>query len=228
MKEKKRNIIAIDGPAASGKSTVAAKVAKRLGAVYVNTGNMYRAITHAILEAKIPPSDEKKINELLKKINLEYRPSKDTEEIILNGERINEKIRSPEIALYVSKIASIPLVREWLVKKQRLIVDKNHLSVMEGRDIGTVVFPDAKWKFFLTASPEVRAKRRLEQSGENFEGATIATVAKEIAKRDEMDMNRSIAPLKKAEDAILIDSSDMTIDEVVENICKIIKIKEKI
>lgn len=225
MNEKK-NIIAIDGPAASGKSTIAAKIAKRLNSIYINTGNMYRAVTYAALKAGIQlnPPDQEKINELLSKSQLEYFSSNEEEIIKFNGENISSKIRAPEIAANVSKIAAIPAVRTWLVEKQRKIVSQTKLAVMEGRDIGTVVFPDAKWKFFLTASPEVRARRRLEQSGETFQGSTVASVAREIAERDKIDSSRSVAPLIKADDAILIDSSNMTIDEVLDKICKIINL----
>ena len=136
-------------------------------------------------------------------------------ELKLNGKNIESEIRAPEVAKCVSFIAAIPEVRQWLVDSQRKFTALG-MIVMEGRDIGTVVFPDARFKFFLTASPEVRAKRRLNQDGETPDGATIASVAEEIAKRDKMDMTRAVSPLKKADDALHIDCSSMTLDEVLD------------
>ncbi len=213
----RKNVVAIDGPAASGKSTVAALVAERLGATYVNTGNMYRAVTLAALrrfgDAGLSEED---VVGMLGDIELEYTNVGDGAFALkLDGEDVGMEIRSPEVAKFVSKVAAMPAVREWLVKKQRAFADEGTI-VMEGRDIGTVVFPDAKRKFFLSASPEVRAKRRLAQAGECVDGATISSVAKEIAERDKRDMERPVSPLKKADDAIAVDTSDMTIDEVVD------------
>jgi cytidylate kinase len=217
------NIIAIDGPAAAGKSTVAAATAKKLSAIYVSTGNMYRAVTLAALPKKIAPqkSSKEKIKKFLASIKLEYKVNGQKEKILLNGRNVTKEIRSPEVASQVSKMAAIPELRAWLAKKQREIVKKQkRIVVMEGRDIGTVVFPNAKYKFFLTATPEIRARRRLEQAGETPKGSTIATVAREIAERDKKDMNRKIAPLTKAKDAILIDSTDMSVAQVVNLIAK--------
>ncbi len=221
----KKSVIAIDGPAAAGKSTVAAKVAGMLGATYINTGNMYRAITLAATTRGTPlesPS-EKDVEDILRNTSLEYTSSGGSDKILLNGEDVTRKIRAPEVAASVSRIAAIPAVRKWLVDRQRDIASRARLAVMEGRDIGTVVFPDAKWKFFLTASPEVRARRRLEQSGETIEGSTVASVAREIAERDRMDMSRKVSPLTKAADAILVDSSEMTIDQVLDRIVGAVK-----
>jgi cytidylate kinase len=224
MKETRiSGVIAIDGPAASGKSTVAQKTAKKLGAIYINTGNMYRAMTLAAIEKKLDISDPsaEKLKAFLSNTSLEYRLNPPAEpELLLNGKPAGNSIRSPKVAQLVSKIAAISEIRQWLVEKQREMVKNRKLVVMEGRDIGTVVFPGAKYKFFLTATPEVRARRRLEQSGEIPEGSTVATVAKEIAKRDKMDMNRTVAPLTKAEDATSIDSSRMSADEVVDLILR--------
>ncbi len=216
-----KNVIAIDGPAASGKSTIAQKVADRLGGFYISTGNMYRAITlHAMrskvdLSSNINPSH---MDKALASLELSYDNAADGKlKLILNGKAADSAIRSPDVAKYVSKVAAMENVRAWLKGRQRELASLG-LIVMEGRDIGTIIFPDARHKFFLTASPEVRARRRLAQSGETVEGSTVASVAKEIAERDEMDSKRSIAPLKKADDAILIDSSDMNIEQVVESI----------
>ena len=219
----KQNVIAIDGPAAAGKSTVASKIAERLGAHYVNTGNMYRAVAYSALRTGLKsPFDRKKIKEMLEDIDINYVIGADGKLVLtIDGKPVGTEIRAPEISRHVSEIAAMPEVRTWLVNRQRQFVQLG-MIVMEGRDIGTFVFPDAKYKFFLTASPEVRAKRRLEQSGETADGATIASVAKEIAARDEMDSKRDIAPLRKADDAVLIDCSGITANEVVDQIYAIV------
>lgn len=212
-------VIAIDGPAASGKSTIANQVSEALKITYVNTGNMYRAVTLYAMQLGFSPDFTNAtdiVDQALDRMELEYiRTSEGKLQLKLNGKAVDQEIRTPEVAANVSVISAIPKVREWLVAKQRQYA-KLGMIVMEGRDIGTVVFPNAKYKFFLTATPEVRAKRRLGQEGESLAGATVASVAAEIAKRDEMDINREIAPLRQAEDAVFIDSSDMTIDEIVE------------
>ncbi|HCE43463.1 MAG TPA: (d)CMP kinase [Lentisphaeria bacterium] len=213
------NVIAIDGPAASGKSTIAQKVADKLGGYYISTGNMYRAITLFAMQNDIPLDSEidpDRIDKILSRLELTYRADPAGKlHLIMNSRISDSEIRSPEVAKYVSKVAAMENVRAWMIGRQRELASLG-LLIMEGRDIGTVIFPDAKYKFFLTASPEVRARRRLAQSGETAAGSTVASVAKEIALRDEMDSKRKIAPLKKADDAIFIDSSDMTVDEVVD------------
>ncbi|OGV52953.1 MAG: cytidylate kinase [Lentisphaerae bacterium GWF2_52_8] len=211
------NVIAIDGPAASGKSTIARLLAKRLSIPYLSTGSMYRALTWHAMNSGIDTENpnEDALEKLLSKTSLEYIQAPDGQfDIVVNGVLPGAMLRSPEIAAHVSRIAALPLVRNWLLDRQRKLAEMG-LIVMEGRDIGTVIFPAARHKFFLTASPLVRAKRRLAQDGETPDGATIATVAAEIAKRDELDMNRPIAPLKQAPDAILVDSSEMDIEEVI-------------
>jgi cytidylate kinase len=220
-------VIAIDGPAASGKSTAAKKLSESLGIPYINTGNMYRAITWKALEEKISldlPS-ESDISTLLDNLKLDYVENSDGQyEIQVDGEFPGSAIRSPEVASYVSNVAAMPVVRTWLVDKQREL-SRLGMIVMEGRDIGTVIFPDSKYKFFLTASPEVRARRRLAQDGETFDNATVESVAKEIAERDRKDMSREIAPLKQADDAVFVDCSDMNIEETLNFL--LAKIKEK-
>lgn len=220
---KLKNVLAIDGPAASGKSTIASKLAELLDIAYVNTGSMYRAVTLFAMQKGYRPDSpdaDKIVSETLAEIELEYvRDQAGKLQLELNGKAVNQEIRTPEVAGNVSYISALPEVRKWLVGKQRDYAELG-MIVMEGRDIGTVVFPDAKYKFFLTASPEVRAKRRLEQEGESLAGSTVASVAAEIAKRDRLDSTREIAPLKQADDAVLIDTSDMTIDEIVKFITK--------
>jgi len=209
--------IAIDGPAAAGKSTIARLVADRLGGVYINTGDMYRAVTWVALERGIDVAAEPgRVGALLDQIDLVYeldghgRPS-----LLLDGVGVpQERIRAPRVAAAVSDVARIPAVRQWMVGRQRATRILGTV-VMEGRDIGTVIFPEAAHKFFLTASPEVRARRRLEQEGETAAGATVESVAADIARRDRIDSMRRVAPLRAADDAVLVDSSDMTQDQVV-------------
>ncbi|OGV35531.1 MAG: cytidylate kinase [Lentisphaerae bacterium GWF2_45_14] len=219
------DVIAIDGPAASGKSTAAKKLSERLGIPYINTGNMYRAITwHAMSQGvAIEKPSETTFAKLLDSLELDYiKNKKDEFEIFVNGSFPGTAIRSPEVASGVSAVAALPLVRKWLLSKQRAMT-KLGLLVMEGRDIGTEVFPDARFKFFLTASALVRAKRRLAQEGETYDGATLESVAREIEERDKKDMSRAVAPLRKADDALLVDSSDMTIEEVLDRLESIVR-----
>ncbi len=222
----KDNVIAIDGPAASGKSSIAELVAERLNIPYINTGNMYRAVTYAAMQDGFTlktADNQKLIQSVLGKISIDYVKNHNDKLILeLNSKNVGSAIRAPRVAECVSSIAAIPIVREWLIERQRKFAELG-LIVMEGRDIGTVVFPNAKYKFFLTASPEVRAERRLNQNGESTEGATVASVAEEIAKRDKMDMNRKVAPFREAEDAIHVDSSNMTLNSVLDFIIKHIK-----
>lgn len=213
-----QQVIAIDGPAASGKSTIAALLAARLHIPYINTGNMYRAITMYALDSGI---DLKKncsnvaFAPLLKTLKLNYiKTASGDYELELNGAFPGPRLRSPEVAAFVSPVAALSVVRDYLKELQRDSV-RLGLTVMEGRDIGTVIFPDAKFKFFLTASPEERARRRLAQAGETFDGATLESVARDIAERDRIDSNRAVAPLKPAPDAEIVDTSNMTIDEVI-------------
>lgn len=219
-------VIALDGPAASGKSTVAAAVAAALDIPYVNTGNMYRAVTYAALRHGLDPLTSAGVAgviALLPEIDLDYRPdNRGIYEIYLNGTAPGAAIRAPEVTACVSQVSAIPEVRRWLLEKQRSFA-RLGLIVMEGRDIGTVIFPDADYKFFLTASPEARARRRLAQGGETPADATVQSVAAEIAERDRLDSSRTVAPLKQAADAELIDSSSLTVTEVVERIVARVK-----
>ena len=209
------NVIAIDGPAASGKSTVASHLARLLSIPYVNTGSMYRAVTYAVLQQKIDVSDEAAMKELLNNMQLEYKADEAGNfSLSLNGVFLKDELVTPEVNANVSPVAAIPMVREKLKKLQRSLAEKQRI-VMEGRDIGSVVFPDAAWKFFVTASPEVRAKRRLDQSKESYSSATLEDIARSIAERDRIDSERPVAPLKQCEDAILVDSSNMNVEETV-------------
>jgi cytidylate kinase len=187
---------------------------------------MYRAITLFLMQNQLDLSSQispAKIDSILKGLDLSVFKSADGKlGMTMNGATADSAIRSPEVARYVSSIAAMENVRSWLIDRQRSLSNLG-LIIMEGRDIGTVIFPDARYKFFITASPEVRARRRLAQSGETPEGSTVASVAKEIAARDEMDSKRKIAPLKKADDAIFVDSSEMSVEEVVNFIASFVK-----
>ncbi|MDU1316880.1 MAG: (d)CMP kinase [Anaerococcus hydrogenalis] len=202
-------IIALDGPSGSGKSTIANLLADKLKISYLNTGSMYRALTLYFLENNIKKSENIDIK-ILKKINIDINEDK----VFLNGKDVSQEIRDKEVTENVSWVSSIPVVREYLVEMQRKI-SKNKSIILDGRDIGTVVFPDAKYKFYLDASSFVRAKRRFEQ---NEIDKSFEEIKKDIEKRDYLDSHREISPLKKAEDAIEIDSSDLTIDQTIEKI----------
>ncbi len=208
--------IAIDGPAAAGKSTVAQNVAALVGGVYINTGDMYRTLTWKVLEQGIDPTvDSAGVVGLLDRICLEHElDAEGRPQLLLDG-RVMEQadIRAPNVAEVVSYVARVPEVRHWLVQRQRA-TRKLGTVVMEGRDIGTVVFPSARFKFYLTASAEIRARRRLDQPGEVADDASIQSVAQDIARRDEIDRTRPCSPLRPAPDAVYVDSSAMTADEV--------------
>lgn len=211
-------IIAIDGPSGTGKTTIAKMVAKRLGYNYFDTGAMYRALTVCALKMGITPEDEKQMNALLKNFHFDIQRG---DHYFANGEDVTVAIRTPEITERVSAIAALPKVRETLVRIQREFGAAHH-AVYEGRDIGTVVFPNAECKIFLTASPAVRAKRRYLELKDKYVGMSEHEVMLAIQTRDHLDSTRAVAPLKQAEDAHLIDTSDLTIDEVVEEVLKCI------
>lgn len=204
-------IIAIDGPSGSGKSTISTKLAEILKIEYLNTGSMYRAVTKYFLDHGLgEKANKNEIIDALDKITINFIDN----EIYLNGENIEDKIRTDLVTKNVSWVSANPLVRERLVDMQRDIANQKSF-VLDGRDIGTVVFPDAKYKFYLTASPRQRAIRRF---GQHESDLTIDQIEKSIIDRDFYDSNRSVSPLKKAEDAIMIDNSKQTIDQTIESI----------
>jgi cytidylate kinase len=213
--------IAIDGPAASGKSTVARMLAKRLHGFYVNTGDMYRTIAHVcLLHGVDAASQPERVAALLPELDLRYEAIGERLQLRLNGEDVRqEDIRRPEVAAVVSYVAKIPAVREWMLERQRDCRSLG-LIIMEGRDIGTVVLPEAKFKYFVTATPLERARRRLAQSGETTAGATLEQVAREIAERDRIDSTREIAPLRPAPGSVTIVTDGMTPEQVVEHIAE--------
>ena len=205
--------VAIDGPAASGKSTVAKLLAKRIGGYYINTGDMYRAVAWQALVHGVAPED---VVKLLLSFDLRYRIVNGVPTLFLNDAVVpHDAIRSPEVSAIVSQVAAVPAVREWMLDRQRECKEVG-IVIMEGRDIGTVIFPQAKFKFFVTASPMERARRRLAQKGEVADGATLESVAADIARRDEIDSTRAVAPLRPAEDAVTIMTDGISAEEVAE------------
>ncbi|OFK63746.1 cytidylate kinase [Globicatella sp. HMSC072A10] len=214
----KKLTIAIDGPASSGKSTIAKEVAQRLGIAYVDTGAMYRGITLALIEQKISFDDVDKIVALMKQIKMEFKIIEESQHLFIEGEDVSEKIRSVEITENVSEVAAIPEVRQHLVSLQQRMAEASSV-VMDGRDIGTVVLPNAPYKFFFTASPHVRALRRYKENmAKGLTSQSLTEIEAAIIERDRYDSTREHSPLRKADDAILVDTSDLTIDETVEKI----------
>lgn len=201
--------IAIDGPAGAGKSSIAKAVAHEKGYIYVDTGALYRSIALFALENSL--EGESLVNSL-DKINLSLEFIDGSQHVIMNNNDISDKIRTPEVSMNASKVSAIPEVRKFLFGLQKKIAAENNI-IMDGRDIGTVVLPDADLKVFLTASAEERANRRYREI-KNMDGVTYEQVLEDIKKRDYSDMHRDIAPLKQAEDAVLLDTTGMTVDEV--------------
>lgn len=209
--------IAIDGPAGAGKSTIAKRVAKELSFIYVDTGAMYRAIALYLIRSKVTPADQEALKKACENIEITISYENGEQQVILNGENITGLIRTEEVGNMASTASAHPPVREKLLDLQRNLA-RNSDVLMDGRDIGTNVLPDAQLKIYLTASSATRARRRyleLQQKGEN---CLLDEIERDIIERDQRDMNRDIAPLKQAEDAILVDSSNMGIDQVVERI----------
>ena len=209
--------VAIDGPAGAGKSTIAKLVSKRFQLTYINTGAMYRAVTYAAIKKGISHERVEELCSMIDELKIEFKG----ENLFLNGNDITEDLCLPEIAQNVSFYASIPEVRKLLVKQQRRIAEENNV-IMDGRDIGTVVLKDAPFKFYLTASAEKRAERRFKELQDKGIDVDYNKILHDIEKRDYIDMNREVDPLKKAEDAIEVDTSDMNIEEVVEKLSSII------
>ena len=210
--------VAIDGPAGAGKSTIAKLVAKEKGYIYVDTGAMYRALAIHFLKKGIAPENTEEVIDACRDAVVSIRYEDGAQQVYLNGENVTGMLRTEEVGNMASRTSAIPEVREKLLELQRTLARENDV-IMDGRDIGTNILPDADVKIYLTASVETRAKRRYDELKEKGEDCDLEQIARDIKERDERDMNRETAPLKKAEDAILVDSSHMTIPEVVSEIC---------
>ena len=210
--------VAIDGPAGAGKSTIAKLVAKEKGYIYVDTGAMYRALAIHFLKKGIAPENTEDVIEACSDADVSIRYEDGAQQVYLNGENVTGMLRTEEVGNMASRTSAIPEVREKLLELQRTLARENDV-IMDGRDIGTNILPNADVKIYLTASVETRAERRYDELKQKGEECDLDTIAQDIKDRDERDMNRAAAPLKQAEDAILVDSSYMTIPEVVSEIC---------
>lgn len=213
--------IAIDGPGGAGKSTIAKRIAKKMGCVYIDTGAMYRAVGLYAVEKNIDTHDEEKVCALLDKIEIDIKNIDGTMHIMLCGKDVSDKIRTPEISMAASNVAKFVLVRLKLVELQRQIASTGNV-IMDGRDIGTYVLPGADVKIYLTAAAEARAKRRYDELIEKGQRVNLRDIIADINKRDYNDSHREFAPLKKAEDAVCVDTSDIGLEESVEKVFEII------
>lgn len=216
-------ILAVDGPSGTGKSTTCRALARRLGAKYVDTGAMYRVATLAVLRAGVDPTDVPRVVEVTSDLPLAVNDDPDSTEVLLDGEDVSDEIRGGEVTGHVSAVSAIPEVRENLVALQRKLAADAHRAIVEGRDIGTTVLVDAPAKAFLTASPEVRAQRRHDQDVAAGRAADFATVLAEVQRRDLLDSTRKASPLKPADDAVIIDTSDLTPDDVLDRLITLVK-----
>ena len=214
--------IAIDGPAGAGKSTIAKRVSAELSFIYVDTGAMYRAIALYLLKNAIQPEDSDSVKHALGEIEIAIRYVGGEQHVLLNGEDVSGQIRTEEVGNMASKSSALPCVREKLLELQQKLARENDV-VMDGRDIGTNILPDAQLKIYLTASVDTRANRRYKELMEKGTDCDLEEIKKDIEQRDYQDMHREIAPLRQAADAVYLDSSDLTIDQVVEKIKSLAK-----
>ena len=212
--------VAIDGPAGAGKSTIAKRIARRLGYIYVDTGAMYRAMAYYLIQNQVDAADQEAIAAACQHADISICYQDGEQVVLLNGENVNAYLRTEAVGNMASVSSVVPEVRKKMVELQQKLARETDV-VMDGRDIGTVVLPDADVKVYLTASVETRAKRRFLELQEKGEPADLAKIAADIEDRDYRDMHRDISPLRQAEDATLVDSSDMTIDQVVERILEL-------
>ena len=213
-KHEKHFNIALDGPSGAGKSTVAKALAKRLDIIYLDTGAMYRSLAYVAVKQGIDVNDEAAVKPMLDNLDMKIITG-DSQQIIVNGENVTPFIREHYVSKAASDISALPSVRIKLVELQRVIA-KNDCVVLDGRDIGTYVLPDAKYKFFITATPEVRAKRRFDELKAKGDAPSYEKVLEDIKVRDYNDSHRAFAPLKQADDAVLVDTTNMSIDEVID------------
>ena len=207
--------IAIDGPGGAGKSTVAKAVAAKMGIVYVDTGALYRTVGYYVRQKDIDPKDRQGVSAILGEITIEIKYVDGKQHVYLNGEDLGDRIRTPEMSMYASAVSAIPEVRAFLLDTQRDIAKKNSV-IMDGRDIGTVILPDAEVKIFLTASEECRARRRYDELVARGQSVTYEDVLREMNERDTQDSTRDVAPTAAAEDAVLLDNTNMTFEQTVD------------
>lgn len=218
--------IAIDGPAGAGKSTIAKAVAKRLGIIYLDTGAMYRSVAYYVLKHGVSVSDEKEVQRLLDGLEMDIRYEDGAQQIYVCGENVTPYLREPHMSKAASDVSALPAVRYKMVELQREFA-ASHDVVLDGRDIGTFVLPEANCKFYMTASPEERAERRHKELAEKGSACTFKEVLDDINKRDYNDSHRAVAPLRQADDAVYIDTTDMTPEEVTEAVVRIVSEKRK-
>ena len=217
----KRVNIAIDGPSGAGKTSIARAIAKKRGYMYLDTGSLYRTIGLFAIRNDVASKDRDGIEKLLPKIKIELKYIGGIQHVMLNGEDVSDKIRSPLVSIYASDVSAMEGVRAFLLQLQRDMAGK-HDCVLDGRDIGTVVLPDANVKIYLTATPQSRAQRRYKELMEKGEAVEYSDVLKDVIYRDQNDSTRAIAPLKRAPDAVVVDTTDLTLEEAIDKIDEII------
>lgn len=216
-------LLAVDGPSGTGKSTTCRRLATELEAKYVDTGAMYRVATLAVLRAGVDPADSARVIEVTADLPLSVNDDPNSTEVLLAGEDVSAEIRGPEVTRNVSAVSAIPQVRDNLVALQRRLATQAHRAIVEGRDIGTVVLVDAPVKVFLTASAEVRARRRFDQDVAAGREADFDTVLADVERRDELDSNRATSPLRPAEDAIIVDTSELSFTQVLDTLMTLVE-----
>ena len=218
-------IVAIDGPSGAGKSSVTKALADRIGYTYIDTGAMFRTVALLVSRQGIDPADDRALDALCSRLSIEFDSSAGVNRVLANGEDVTTGIRSPEISLLTSRVAAMPSVRRHLLLMQQQMGVRGGV-VLEGRDIGTVVFPDAEVKFYLTASAEERGRRRYEELKAKGENVSLQQTVKEARQRDQQDLNREIAPLRRADDAIEIDSTALTLEAVLARMESLVRERE--
>ncbi len=216
--------VAIDGPAGAGKSTIARAAAKELGFLYADTGALYRAVA-CYMMSRVDPADPSAVVPLLDEVSVELKFAEGEQRVFLNGEDVSDRIRTPEVSVHASEVSQIPQVRQFLFSLQQDLAKTNSV-VMDGRDIGTVVLPHAEVKIFLTADPEVRARRRFRELTEKGLEVTFEEILADVVKRDDADMHRAVSPLRQAEDAVRVDTTDCSLEESIARVIRVIREKQ--